>query len=691
MRREKLFFWKFGSFQGQLITKCFLLAKIPGSRTNARARADRPTAQHIMSGRDMDTFDDHDGSMNWDDAIASMNESDVMAVAELGAAAQPNTDSIWESDDAYSGEGNLFVADGAGNTGACRDGLRHGHGRLHLSESGEYVSPWPSPFGVEAYSGGAAADGGIADTADSIYNFDFAAKQAGAAQRAADDEAAFSAFVQRPAGTSGSASGMGSAPDALTWRAETPARSASTSAGYDGERCQGAIEGVTYHQLQQPSNGTRGNNMCLVPHCAHVFQPRGAGQGRYSRYNVRQPDRAAVVRRLSTMFKPDLWIEQAPDVPGGHEYKQLSAKERVIQTSTGCVHILPHNQWQSRLCPYHSGLAVDESAATNLPIALPIAFATGYPNVTPLLNRHSPAADVPTRAVSLAVPMACAPAVPMACAPDFTAASSTPAAFTPGTVAFTPTPAPPTAPSQSYATGGFGGGGVFGGGFDAGFGQAPALPAPARPFAAGGFGGGGGFDGGFDAGFGQPSAPAPAPAAPAPTPAKPAAEAPLPEGWMATKAPDGRVYYFHAATKKTSWTRPVAEPAPPAPAPAMDPSVIVKVQDLEGQKKLAVKAEERHATRARRLALDACRHASRLRPTCALPRGLVMLLSVLSLSLRRPQDYKEAKRLKALIDELKALGHQLADLERKKVCRSTPSINPPRKAHVLSRFDLLSC
>ena len=32
---------------------------------------------------------------------------------------------------------------------------------------------------------------------------------------------------------------------------------------------------------------------------------------------------------------------------------------------------------------------------------------------------------------------------------------------------------------------------------------------------------------------------------------------------------------------------------------AMDPSVIVKVQDLERQKKLAVEAEERHAARAR--------------------------------------------------------------------------------------------
>ena len=37
---------------------------------------------------------------------------------------------------------------------------------------------------------------------------------------------------------------------------------------------------------------------------------------------------------------------------------------------------------------------------------------------------------------------------------------------------------------------------------------------------------------------------------------------PLPEGWMATKAHDGRVYYFHAATKKMSWTRPMAVPAP---------------------------------------------------------------------------------------------------------------------------------
>ena len=31
---------------------------------------------------------------------------------------------------------------------------------------------------------------------------------------------------------------------------------------------------------------------------------------------------------------------------------------------------------------------------------------------------------------------------------------------------------------------------------------------------------------------------------------------PLREGWVATKAPDGRTYYFHAATLKMSWVLP---------------------------------------------------------------------------------------------------------------------------------------
>jgi len=33
-------------------------------------------------------------------------------------------------------------------------------------------------------------------------------------------------------------------------------------------------------------------------------------------------------------------------------------------------------------------------------------------------------------------------------------------------------------------------------------------------------------------------------------------EQPLPAGWKQAKAADGRVYYFHTATKATQWTRP---------------------------------------------------------------------------------------------------------------------------------------
>ena len=59
----------------------------------------------------------------------------------------------------------------------------------------------------------------------------------------------------------------------------------------------------------------------------------------------------------------------------------------------------------------------------------------------------------------------------------------------------------------------------------------------------------------------SPGSSSPAVAPPAPPVSVPAPESPLPEGWMATSAPDGRVYYFHAATRETSWTRPVAGPA----------------------------------------------------------------------------------------------------------------------------------
>ncbi|EOD26785.1 hypothetical protein EMIHUDRAFT_236456 [Emiliania huxleyi CCMP1516] len=43
-----------------------------------------------------------------------------------------------------------------------------------------------------------------------------------------------------------------------------------------------------------------------------------------------------------------------------------------------------------------------------------------------------------------------------------------------------------------------------------------------------------------------------------PTAAPGAAPTPLPEGWKEAKAPDGRTYYYHAATKETKWTRPTA-------------------------------------------------------------------------------------------------------------------------------------
>ena len=39
------------------------------------------------------------------------------------------------------------------------------------------------------------------------------------------------------------------------------------------------------------------------------------------------------------------------------------------------------------------------------------------------------------------------------------------------------------------------------------------------------------------------------------------------EGWAATKAPDGRVYYFHAASKKTTWMRPAPDPVDALPLP----------------------------------------------------------------------------------------------------------------------------
>jgi hypothetical protein len=83
---------------------------------------------------------------------------------------------------------------------------------------------------------------------------------------------------------------------------------------------------------------------------------------------------------------------------------------------------------------------------------------------------------------------------------------------------------------------------------------------------------------GFGADFGSAQTPAPAPAPATATPAAAPVDAPLPAGWTTTKAPDGRVYYYHAISKKTSWTRPVPEAADddaPAPAPTPAPTPVL--------------------------------------------------------------------------------------------------------------------
>ena len=105
---------------------------------------------------------------------------------------------------------------GSGGGGSGGGGSGGGGRPSGLSSGGSAVNGGPVGAAADGDIAGAGAGAGVAD---SIYIFDgvdFAAKQAGATKRAADDEAAFSAFVQRPAGASGAASGMGIAPDALT-------------------------------------------------------------------------------------------------------------------------------------------------------------------------------------------------------------------------------------------------------------------------------------------------------------------------------------------------------------------------------------------------------------------------------------------------------------------------------------------
>lgn len=52
---------------------------------------------------------------------------------------------------------------------------------------------------------------------------------------------------------------------------------------------------------------------------------------------------------------------------------------------------------------------------------------------------------------------------------------------------------------------------------------------------------------------------------------KPAAQTPLPPGWTEHKAPTGHMYYYNAATKESTYTRPAAEPPAPVIPPANNP------------------------------------------------------------------------------------------------------------------------
>ncbi|CZR59929.1 related to U1 snRNP protein [Phialocephala subalpina] len=60
---------------------------------------------------------------------------------------------------------------------------------------------------------------------------------------------------------------------------------------------------------------------------------------------------------------------------------------------------------------------------------------------------------------------------------------------------------------------------------------------------------------------------------------------PLPEGWTEHKAPTGHTYYYNAATKQSTYTRPVAAPAPvaPVPPPATPAQSFLQYQAVEGQ------------------------------------------------------------------------------------------------------------
>ena len=61
--------------------------------------------------------------------------------------------------------------------------------------------------------------------------------------------------------------------------------------------------------------------------------------------------------------------------------------------------------------------------------------------------------------------------------------------------------------------------------------------------------------------------------------------APLPEGWTSHHTKEGKLYYFHSESKKSSWTRPVEEPAVKAPSSnfSNDGSFMDKVRAMQKQ------------------------------------------------------------------------------------------------------------
>ena len=92
---------------------------------------------------------------------------------------------------------------------------------------------------------------------------------------------------------------------------------------------------------------------------------------------------------------------------------------------------------------------------------------------------------------------------------------------------------------------------------------------------------------------------------PSATPPAAPADAPLPRGWERRHDEQGQPYFWHAATRKTSWDRPPPEPEPEprqAPEPTVPPWMFVaRIQvDAGTQMRRAYKAGQKAMHAARR-------------------------------------------------------------------------------------------